>query len=188
MPFDLAFASLPFLTKIDVGASLFYSSGVACLFALAFVCAYLLNQYRERLRNASVLPSIAAVVGLVCLDLATNEHRPDIPETFESALLQSGLTSDTIIRNDRNVLLVLVEGMGAFADPRERDILESKLRGAAGARFSLTHGVNEHYGSTTGGISRELCGKWGNSHLSTSPGIDATTNQRRQSGRSASSR
>jgi len=161
MPFDLAFASLPFMTEVDVGASLLYSAGIIGLFSLAMLGAYLINRYRERLRNASLLPAIAAVVGMVFLDLATNEHRPGIPETFESALLQSAMTSDAIISNDRNVLLVLVEGMGSFADPRERDILESKLRNAAGTRFRLTHGVNRHPGSTTGAISRELCGKWG---------------------------
>lgn len=35
------------------------------------------------------------------------------------------------------------------------------MRAAAGRRFKLTHRVNNHYGSTSGAMSRELCGKWG---------------------------
>ena len=161
MPFGLAFASIGFLKDIDVGASLLYSAGIALLAAVAIVSAYLINHYRGRLKQASLIPTLIAVNALILLDYAMNNYNPGVPATFESALQQADLTSDRIIENDRNVLLVLVEGMGAYADPGERALLEDKLRAAAGHRFKLKHGVNAHYGSTTGAMSRELCGRWG---------------------------
>jgi len=161
MPFDLAFTSMRFLTEIDVGASLLYSAGILGLFAMAIACAWLTNRYRHRLRKASFIPVVAAVIALIALDHATNRYQTGKPALFQSAMQQAGMTSDAIAANGRNVLLVLVEGMGAYADPRERDLLESKLRAVSGSRFTLTHGVNRHYGSTSGAMSRELCGKWG---------------------------
>lgn len=100
-------------------------------------------------------------LALVWIDYATNVYNPSKPTIFQSALQQAGMSPDNIVRNNRNVLLVLVEGMGAYADPRERDLMESKLRAIVGTRYKLTHGVNTHYGSTSGAISRELCGQWG---------------------------
>lgn len=112
MPFGLAFASIGFLKDIDVGASLLYSAGIALLAAVAIVSAYLINHYRGRLKQASLIPTLIAVNALILLDYATNNYNPGVPATFESALQQADLTSDMIIENDRNVLLVLVEGMG----------------------------------------------------------------------------
>lgn len=161
MPFDLAFVSMRFLSEIDVAASLLYSAGVLGLLAMAVACAYLTNRYRDRLRKASFIPVVAAVIALISLDHAINRYQTGKPGVFQSALQQAGMSSEAIVGRDRNVLLVLVEGMGAYAESRERDLLESKLREAAGSRFALTHGVNKHYGSTSGAMSRELCGKWG---------------------------
>jgi hypothetical protein len=161
MPFDVSLASLRFLTEIDIGASFLYVAGTVWFIVLALASAYLINRYRDRLRAASLIPLIIAVAAVIWIDRSVNLYKPGKPAAFESAMQQANLTSDMIIRNDRNVLLVLVEGMGAFADPQERSLLESKLRDAAGNRFKLTHGVNAHYGSTSGAISRELCGRWG---------------------------
>lgn len=161
LPFDLALASIGFLKDIDVVASLLYSAGIALLVTIAIVSAYTVNHYRDHLKRASLIPALLAVNALILFDYATNSYNPGMPATFESALQQANLTADTVIQNDRNVLLVLVEGMGAYADPDERALLEDKLRAAAGSRFRLTHGINTHYGSTSGAMSRELCGKWG---------------------------
>lgn len=161
MPFNTTLASLRFMTEIDIGASLLYSACLAGLFGIAIMSAFLINRYRDRLRRASFVPTVIAVIAMIWIDAAMNLYNPGEPTTFQSALQQSGMTSDAIVRNNRNVLFVLVEGMGAYADPGERDILESKLRDAAGTRFRLTHGLNTHYGSTSGAMSRELCGKWG---------------------------
>lgn len=161
MPFETAFASIVFMKDIDVSASLLYSAGAVLLLALAVACAFLVNRYRDRLRAASPIPAFFAIFALMVVDRVANIYNPGLPATFESAFQQAGLTSQTIVKNDRNVLLVLVEGMGAYADPRERAFLEDKLRVAAGDRFRLTHGINIHYGSTSGAMSRELCGKWG---------------------------
>lgn len=69
---------------------------------------------------------------------------------------------DTIATRGNNLLIVMVEGLGAFANPRERRILSDKLeRVARDGRYTLETGVSSYFGSTTGAASRELCGQWG---------------------------
>src|SRR5262249_23768552 len=124
------------------------------------VVAHIVNANRRRLRDASLIPAILAAFFLYQVDISTNQYKPE-PIEFQSAMQQAGLTSESIVARDRNVLFVLVEGLGAYADPNEREILAGKLRSAAGDRFIFKSGINSHYGSTTGATSRELCGKWG---------------------------
>lgn len=70
------------------------------------------------------------------------------------------MTHEKIVQRDRNLLIVMVEGMGAYSDPKERELLAVKLRRAAGDRFDMRQGMTSYFGSTTGAASRELCGKW----------------------------
>jgi hypothetical protein len=161
MPFSSSFAALRHLADIDLSASLLYLGGCAAGLALAVLMGFLSNRYRAQLRSASLMPALVVAFMFCGFDLSMNGFKPlTVPRTFDSALQQNNITSDSIVARNRNVLIVMVEGMGAYALQDERALLERKLAVAAGDRYTLRHGTSLYYGSTTGAASRELCGRW----------------------------
>lgn len=160
MPFDASLGALRYLADIDFAASALYIGCIAYFFASAILLAYLLNRYRATIRQVSLLPALAVAALAGWLDFSFNGYKPIALPQFESAMQQSGVTARSIIEGKRDVLFVLVEGLGAYARPQEREMLEGILANAAGGRFTITHGLSNYHGSTTGAESRELCGKW----------------------------
>ncbi|MDT9598023.1 sulfatase-like hydrolase/transferase [Sphingosinicella rhizophila] len=165
LPVGTALKSMRYMASIDVGASSFYLAVVTIMIGTALATAWLMARNRARLRNVSPVPATIAALLLMLLDLSANfpfvEGRSDgLP--FDSAISRTGLTADRVAANGNNLLVVLVEGMGAFADPADRGLITRSLRLAAnrsGYRFET--GTTHYSGSTTGGESRELCGRWG---------------------------
>ena len=160
-----ALDSLRFMSAIDPAASAFYVAIVAMMLATALFAAWLLERWRPRLRAASPTPAALGALLLMLLDWHANfpfieSTDPDLP--FESAVGASGLEAGAVAARGNNLLIVLVEGMGAFASAEDRDRLSAPLRAAAargGYRFQS--GTSAYSGSTTGAESRELCGRWG---------------------------
>jgi hypothetical protein len=159
-----ALASLRFISEIDPTASALYVAIVGAMLGSALLTAWLLERFRAQLRAASPTPAAIAVLALMLLDWNVNfpfvesnwEQRP-----FESATTATGLRADAVAARGNNLLIVLVEGMGAFAQSEDRDRISAPLRRAAAGRFLLTSGTSAYSGSTTGAESRELCGRWG---------------------------
>lgn len=167
LPFDTALGSLKYMASIDVTASAFYLSMATAVVGTALLAAWRLSGRRERLRRASPTPA-ALLAGLfMLLDWQFNfpyiqSKLDDLP--FQSAVQESGL-ADAAAVNGNNILIVMVEGMGAFADPAERAVLSDRLEQVArSSGYGFEHGVSSYFGSTTGAESRELCGRWGD-HL-----------------------
>lgn len=160
-----AIKSIAFLGAIDPAASAFYVSLVATMLATALLTASLLERYRAQVRAASPTPAALAALLLMLLDWQANypfieSHAEDQP--FESAVGASGMGAEAIAARGNNVLIVMVEGMGAFASVEDRARLTAPLRAAAARRgYSFESGSSAYSGSTTGAESRELCGRWG---------------------------
>jgi hypothetical protein len=160
MPFDTTLQAIQFAGDIKLSASLLYVAAIAYFVAMPIGLCWLVHKYRRDLRRASPVLATLVAAAVTYADFSLNGFKPISLPPFESAMAQNGLTADAIVTRDRNLLIVLVEGMGAYAHPAEREILAGRLRQAAEGRFRFASGTSNYYGSTTGAESRELCGKW----------------------------
>ena len=161
MPVQTTLEALKFANDINLSASLLYVSVIVYFVAMPVALGLLLRKYQRDLRKASPMLTALLVALVTYADFKLNGFKPFSRPQFESAMAQNGLSAETIVARDRNLLLVIVEGMGAYADPVEKEILARRLRQAAEGRFQLSTGTSNYYGSTTGAESRELCGQWG---------------------------
>lgn len=166
LPLDVALDSVRHLATIDVGASTLYLAVTTLTFGTAMLAAWLLNRHRAAIRHASPVPVAVFAFALAAADFSFNlTYVSKATPRFDSAMTQAGLEADAIAARGNNLLVVLVEGLGAFADARERALLSAKLeRVAAAGSYTLEHGTARYSGSTTSAESRELCGRWGD-HL-----------------------
>lgn len=166
LPLHTALDSIRFLSTIDVTASAFYVTTVTLTFAMPLLAAWLLNRHREEIRLASPVPAALLAFVLVGADLCFNLPYATKGESeFDSAMTQNGLTADAVAARGNNLLVVLVEGLGAIADANDKALLSAELeRAAASGNYTLTRGTTRYSGSTTAAESRELCGRWGD-HL-----------------------
>ena len=163
LPFDVALDSVRHTASIDPAASAFYVAIGAAVTATTVLSAYLVNRDRAALRQASLVPALLVAGMLSAVDLVWTQplfERPDVE--IDSARLQTGLTSEAIIERGNNLLIVTVEGLGAFADPDEHALFTSMLsKGLSRERYRIETGQTYYSGSTTGAAARELCRNWG---------------------------
>lgn len=160
MPAWTSLRSLRYFSDIDIAASAIYVCGIAYFIAMPLLLAYAFNRRRREMRAASLVPALVLAYALGLLDFQMNGTARVFYPEFESAASRNNLTAQAIAARDRNLLIVMVEGLGAYADPQERGILADRLKAAAAGRFRFSTGTSNHYGSTTGATSRELCGRW----------------------------
>lgn len=161
MPVGTTLRSVQYASDIDIGASALYLGVIVYFVALAAALTYLTHRFRAPMRRASPLLAALIAAGIGVADFKINGYKPLKAPEFESAMASNGLTAGSIVARDRNLLVVIVEGMGAFADPEERRLLSDKLAAASAGRFRMATGTSNYYGSTTGAEARELCGVWG---------------------------
>ncbi len=162
--FEIA-AALRFAGEVGFFASPLYIAIAVAVLATTALAVALAVRGRDALRQAHIVPAILGAFALAALDLSLNTSphfhfgsafaagRP-----FESAALTSGF--DTAIRRGggRNVLLILVEGLGAFADPAQQRLLEARFaRSDIRSGYDVATGTTAYFGSTTAAEMRELC-------------------------------
>ena len=164
MPLDTIAASLRYTAAIDIAASAFYLFVLFAVASSALLAAWLLMRHRLTLRAASPTPAALLVLLLMLLDYKVNFPFTEVDGArsaqFENAVGKATLTPDSIAARGNNVLVVLVEGMGAFADQADKALVTAPLRTAAG-RYDLVSGTTTYSGSTTAAEARELCGERG---------------------------
>jgi Sulfatase len=163
LPFGLAIESAQYMASIDIAASVFYLAVIAVFTLSALATAWLVNRHRTKLHSASLFPAVLATLLLMVVERQINlPYAKPADAAFESALTLNQIDASSISANGRNLLLVLVEGLGAYADPAMAQQLSARLKPAVETgRFELTEGLSNFKGSTTSAESRELCGKWG---------------------------
>ncbi|MEH6807795.1 MAG: sulfatase-like hydrolase/transferase [Hyphomonas oceanitis] len=181
LPFDVALDSLKYSASINPAKSALYVCIVLVVTATSALSAWLISRNRAALRQASLVPALLLAAALSGADLAWTQpyfNKPDVP--FQSARKMSGLSADAIIGEHANLLIVVVEGMGAYADPEARQLLTSVLtKNLPEGRFSVEDGQTYYSGSTTGAASRELCDRWGDyiDYLTGAPTDNCLPNQ-----------
>ncbi len=163
MPFDVALSSLKFMSSLDLTASILYISIFLVVVATSAVAAWIVVKHRQSFRTASCLPALAIVAAITWGDWTFSyPYSSKSVPAFDSAMKQTQLSPEAIVAERKNLLIVMVEGLGAIAKPNMRALFENALSAnLPQGRYRLTGGVSPYAGSTTGATSRELCGKWG---------------------------
>ncbi|MBZ7923019.1 sulfatase-like hydrolase/transferase [Ensifer adhaerens] len=163
LPFGTAIQSMRYMASLDLTSSAFYVVVLGFFVANGLAIAAVVNRNRQALQGAMVLPAILVAIGVASFERQINRPFLKQPaQSFESALTINGVTSAAVADGGRNMLFVMVEGLGALSDPAHAAILSQRLQPALDTgRYALSSGLSNFEGSTTGAESRELCGKWG---------------------------
>jgi hypothetical protein len=149
--------------RIRLFASPLYLSLIAIVAMTTFASFYLLRQ-RQRLVRANIYVLAAATLSLASVDYVTNySTHYQFGSVFgrnqpvASAAEISGFNA-VAGTNGRNVVLVLVEGLGYLKNPVARGRIAAPLLDAPITdKYTVTSGRTVYYGSTTAGEMRELC-------------------------------
>ena len=156
--------ALQFGANLHVFESPLYVALIVASVSIAALNIYLLVGWRDLLRRGNPLVLMGFALAFAAADLAANTsphyHYGTLfaaGKPMESGALESGFAA-AVKDADRNVLVVVVEAMGQFADPRMQDILLSPLRDPKMlADYTVKNGSTTYYGSTTAAELRELC-------------------------------
>jgi hypothetical protein len=160
MPVETTLTSIWYFTDVDVTASALYRVAIAYFLAMPILLFVLTRRYKVRLRQAALVPTALLAFAVGAFDYATNGMKPIAYPPFESAMSRNGLTAGAIANRGHDLLVVIVEGLGAHRYPEEREILAGRLRNAAPGRYRFATGTSNYHGSTTGAEAREFCGEW----------------------------
>jgi hypothetical protein len=152
---ELKITASPFYVLLGLGPT---------MTAAAFI--WLLLREREALRRARLVPVILTLILVAAGDFAlkASPHyhfaaASAIGEPFESAVEDSGFAKDVLAPPHRDVLLVLVEGLGVFDNPaHQKAVLAPFFEPEIQFRYDVSTGRTKYFGSTTAGEMRELCG------------------------------
>ena len=128
LPINVAIDSIRYTTTIDFGASVFYITVVTALLFTTLSSFYLIKRNRFRFRAASPIPAVIIAMSLSYHDW-TNTYPYFVQPggDFDSARIQSRLGDEEIVRQGKNLLIVMVEGLGAYADENHRILFDEKL-------------------------------------------------------------
>lgn len=157
--------ALKFTSELNLAASPLYLGLILGIATATTTSLLLLARQREALRQARLVPALLVALAIAAGDLfaftagnASLLLPRSAPADLDSAARRSGFEQAVLAPGPRNALLVVVEGLGAFADPQHQKLLlatfgSRRLRAA----YDVTSGTVPHYGSTTAAELRELC-------------------------------
>jgi hypothetical protein len=160
-----ALFALQFINELDILSSNLYVVLIVLLgtvFGLAF---YLLLCHGKTLRRASWTPMLGLGLALLPIDVALNTPADSAfwlsvgrEPPFESGVAKSGFLARAEQADGRHMVVVIVEAMGHFADPKMQGLLEAAIRsGGIGARYEIASGTSTFIGGTTAAEMREFC-------------------------------
>ncbi|MEM8702448.1 MAG: sulfatase-like hydrolase/transferase [Pseudomonadota bacterium] len=141
----------------------------AILIFFAWLYIFLLAKNRDRFKTASLVPAFLAFCAVFSFDLSVNPPSKLLdamffpkPTEFTSATLQTGLDVPSRDARKGDVLIVMVEGLGAISNPIQQNLLwEIFKTEQIRSSFDVTTGTSSYFSSTTAAESRELCMHWG---------------------------
>ncbi len=161
--------SLKFFAEINPANSMEYIIGAALLLAICGVALWQIKRPQGFSDNRLLILAAALILALVATDVYMGKgmrghyaRAADEATPFSSATENSGFG---VVRGDkkRNLMLIMVESMGAPAGNAEMDrLLFARYDNPAIAdRFEMTSGLSTYFNSTTAAEIREMCGRWG---------------------------
>jgi hypothetical protein len=150
---------------LNLFASPLYVAMISGLVLLLGTNIAILTLKRDVLRRGNPAVMMGLALAFAAADFATNTSahyqfgtlyasgRP-----MESAAESSGFRPTVLAGGKRNVLLIVVEALGEFADPWRQSVLLQPFQSAELLkRYDVTNGSTTYYGSTTAAEMRELC-------------------------------
>ncbi len=164
----LVLDAIQFAPMLDLGGSGLYA-GLGAVIALSVgTLVWLTRRYRARLAAASPMLALACMFAWLGVEASVNVsvskmfgQQVSSLVGFDSAVRKSGLAAVHPAAKDRNLLIVMVEGMGAYASPNHTKLLSSLIdTREVRARYDVSSGASPYLGSTTSAAARELCGEW----------------------------
>lgn len=170
--FNLSFRWVIVATRHAMELNIFASPtylfvGVSILAAFLGV-SYMSARFRPAIVAASATPALLTALVLIGGEFSANAQISRgfgrylaLTAPFDSAMRQSGMEKFLENPDGRNVLVVMVEGLGLYADQKDQDLIIAPVRTAAiSSRYEVKTGHVPFYGSTASGEIRELCGEW----------------------------
>ncbi len=170
MPVPMLIDSLRYAGNISFWNSAIYFAGFAGLVA-SFVLTFLVVVKAKRNRAAiNYVPFIVLLAIYASVDWWVNVSvqefavaQASVSDSYvpigQSAVIDSGLEERLGAPEKRNVLVVVVEGLGAFASQDLRNLVWQPLQDEKVAeRYEVEDGDTIYFGTTTSGEVRELCG------------------------------
>jgi len=160
-----ALFALRFINELDILSSKLYIVLIVLLGGIFGLISYLLLKQAQKLRHARATAMLCLGVLALPADIWLNTPRDStfwlklgqsLP--FDSAIGNSGYMKLVEQPGGRHMLVVIVEAMGHFADPKMQDLLEQAIRSnGIESRYTVTSGMNHFIGSTTAAEMREFC-------------------------------
>ena len=164
-PGDIGIA-LHLVGELDLMKSPFYLALIAAMVGLTGLNLWLIVRWRAQLARGHAAVAMAAALVFAGGDFVANTSAHyhfgtlySAGKPMESAAESSGFRRAALDAGSRHVVLVMVEALGSFADPRHRALLEDALATSPVLkRYRIETGSTTYYGSTTAAEMRELCG------------------------------
>jgi hypothetical protein len=146
-------------------ASPLYMAMITGLALLLGVNIAVLTLKRETLRRGNPAVMMALALVFAAADFFTNASAHYMFGTLyatgkpmETAADSSSFRATALSGSGRNVLMIMVEALGQFADPWRQSILLQPFQNAElRERYDVSVGTTTYYGSTTAAEMRELC-------------------------------
>jgi len=169
MPLPMLFDSLRYAGNLSLTSSAVYLSAIGVLLASFAVTFWVVTHARRNRAALNILPFFLVLAVYAGLDYWANAEPQEfelaqtrMSETYvpieDAASLSADVDSFMGLEGDRNVLIVMVEGLGAFADPALRDtVWQPLLEADVTSQYDVSAGSTIYFGSTTSGEVRELC-------------------------------
>lgn len=173
MPLGMVFDATRYVGALSVQSSFVYAASVL-VFLGSLYATYTVTQQAKKQRQAlSLLPFVFVTVGYLALDgwantpvhevlgLKNSNKEPFTPieaTARKSADFASGLASE----DKSNLLVVMVEGLGAFENQSHQDLIWGPLLAPeVEESFATSVGIAAYFGSTSSAEVRELCNRFG---------------------------
>jgi len=159
------FHVIQFAAELQLFASAMYAAIAVGLGGSTVVALWILVHEQQELRQARLAPPLFTVVGLIALDIYINSMPHyhfgtafAAGNPFASAMQSSGLAKRLDAHEQKDILVVMVEGLGVFSDSKHQAVLDASFdTPELNARYRVERGRTAYYGSTTAAEMRELC-------------------------------
>ena len=180
-PKDIVYA-LHLMVELNLFKSPLYVAMTVASMSVVAINLYLLTTQRELLRrgNPLIMMGIAAAFGIADFVTNTSPHyhygalyasgkpmesaadasgfRQAVLGANQQAAVGANVQPTALAADGRHVLVVVVEALGQFRDPKKQALVMSPLAvPAVLERYKLSQGATTYYGSTTAAEMRELC-------------------------------
>ncbi|MBG6177879.1 phosphoglycerol transferase MdoB-like AlkP superfamily enzyme [Labrenzia sp. EL_208] len=169
MPLPMLLDSMQFLDELNLSQSATYLAFLAILVALLVLTYKMVTSIKKHRNNISLVSFLVFAIFCGSLDHWLNatpqeamKIKMQFAESFvpikDAASLKTGIAQ--VLQDDQrsNVLIVMVEGLGAFSSPEhQKTVWGPLLDEEIGAMYAIKQGTTQYFGSTTSGEARELC-------------------------------